>query len=479
MKFEDYSTRKLRHILKALNQLEVDRSENLLDYMEWEKYPEQNDMVTSAIRRVKTKEGPNIYVIFGGNRAGKTEAGAGVIAQLFRDCPNLRIWCATLSDLSIKVQQRKLASLIRKRDIDYGEYNQIRGWKNNLIVSKKNSVVAFKTYEQGREAFQGDDLDLVWFDEEVPWDVFQEALMRLTDRQGVILLTFTALQGYTRLVNSLWGVERDDVKTTVLTQTMNPFLSKEAKAQALANVDPDEYQARILGKPHMKSGLIYKEFGDIHKIPRFDFRALVKENPNRWRISEGIDPHPRTPHHWLRFLYDDYEDILYVVDEIQAPKESMIISEFAELILNMRGRLKPEYCQIDTSSMTPDVIQKHPDEKQDNISTVRNQFALNGIPTILCTKDNAVGISGVKDRLRNHRREGKELVQKPKLYVFDDLKGIINEFQHYVWDSYQSAKIEERNETINRPKKKDDHFMDILKYEVIRRDIARPVNKNR
>lgn len=471
MNLNGLTKKQLRDLRDSLTALYHDQKDNALDYMEWKTYKKQYDMMTAILKRVKTKKGPNIFVVFGGNRAGKTELGAGVVATLFKERPNINIWCATVSELSVGVQQAKLFKLIRDKDIEYGEYNPIRGWKNNLILSKKEGKIRFKTYEQGREAFQGDALDVIWFDEEVPYDIYQECIARVTDRQGVILITFTALKGYTRLVTDLWGKERPDVLTEVLSVRDNPFMAKESKEQFMASVAKEDFDTRIDGKPHMKEGLIYPEFKEIHQIERFDYLSLVKNDPNRWKISEGIDPHTRTPHHWLRFLYDTVEDSLYVVEEQRAPVESMRIGEFAKLLRERRrGVPEIEYTQIDTSSQTPDVVRLHPDEHQENIHTIRTEFAQNGVATILCMKDNSVGFSLVRGRLVSSVAISKtESKQKPKLHVFNDLKGIITEFGMYQWKSYHSAVVTERNEKLNVPRKKDDHYMDILKYEVLRR----------
>jgi phage terminase large subunit-like protein len=462
--------KQLKELRDKLYDLQLDQKDNALDYMQWKAYKKQFDMMEAIYKRMDTKKGPNIFVVFGGNRAGKTELGAGVVATMFKNKPGLKCWCSTVSDLSVGVQQAKLFKLIRDRDIEYGEYNSVRGWKNNIVISKTGGKIQFKTYEQGREAFQGDDLDLIWFDEEVPWSIYQECIARVTDRQGVILLTFTALKGYTRLVTDLWGKERDDVLTEILSVKDNPFMNDEAKKQFMQSVSEEDYATRIDGKPHLKEGLIYKEFKDIHKIERFDYISLVRQNPGRWKLSEGIDPHNRTPHHWLRFLYDSLEDSLYVVEELKAPEESMRISHFSKMLREQRrGVPELEYTQIDTSAMTPDIIKLHPDEHQDDVFTIRTEFAQNGIPTILCMKDNSVGIALTKERLRaTVNAEGKQ-VAKPKLHVFNDLKGIISEFEMYQWASYHSDLIAERNEKLNKPRKKDDHYMDILKYEVLRR----------
>ena len=48
------------------------------------------------------------------------------------------------------------------------------------------SKIGFKSCDQGREKFQGASLDYVWFDEEPPYDVYEECVMRVLDRCGEI-----------------------------------------------------------------------------------------------------------------------------------------------------------------------------------------------------------------------------------------------------------------------------------------------------
>jgi len=62
------------------------------------------------------------------------------------------------------------------------------------------SRLALRSYDQGRRIFQGVELDVVWLDEEVPRDVYEEALIRTMTTQGVVYMTFTPLQGLTPLV---------------------------------------------------------------------------------------------------------------------------------------------------------------------------------------------------------------------------------------------------------------------------------------
>ena len=69
--------KKLKELYTKMIILKRDRGDNRLNYMEWDKYPEQNDMRKAILDRVRTKEGPNVFVVFGGNRSGKSELGGG------------------------------------------------------------------------------------------------------------------------------------------------------------------------------------------------------------------------------------------------------------------------------------------------------------------------------------------------------------------------------------------------------------------
>ena len=440
---------------------------------------QQTKAIDMAVDRAVRKVGPKIIVIFGGNRSGKSESGGIITARVLDEMPTAKVLLATIeTKLSVNVQQKKLAQYIRKSGIMYGSYDEVRGWKNNVIVGKGGYQVQIKTYAQGREAFQGDFYDLIWLDEECDWSIFQECIMRTVETNGALLLTFTSLMGFTRLVNFLWSSNNPEVWSTVLDLFLNPYIAKEDKDIIMSTIDPDEIESRIHGKPHMKQGLVYKEFTDIHKIPRFDYAQLVVNNPKRYEIHEGIDPHERTPHAWLRFLYDKHQDIVYVVEELKAPRESMIIRDFSSLIKAHRirvigGFVEPTWTQIDTSSMRPDVISVHADEEQENIQTVRLEFFRCGIQTVLVSKDNAMGISAVKERMKVVKTISNEVKRKPLFYVFDDLKGVQWEFTRYSWDTYVNDKASERNEQINNPQKKDDHYMDLIKYECIKLKLDR------
>lgn len=62
------------------------------------------------------------------------------------------------------------------------------------------STLGLKSYEQGRGSFEGTSQHVIWLDEECPMDVYGECLIRLMTTQGVLLLTFTPLEGMSETV---------------------------------------------------------------------------------------------------------------------------------------------------------------------------------------------------------------------------------------------------------------------------------------
>jgi phage terminase large subunit-like protein len=62
------------------------------------------------------------------------------------------------------------------------------------------STLGLKSYEQGRGSFEGTSQHLIWFDEEVPVDVYGEGLIRTMTTQGMLIVTFTPLEGMSEMV---------------------------------------------------------------------------------------------------------------------------------------------------------------------------------------------------------------------------------------------------------------------------------------
>jgi phage terminase large subunit-like protein len=76
-------------------------------------------------------------------------------------------------------------------------------WGGGGDIQAGTSVLSFKSYDQGREKWQGPTLDGVWFDEESPLDIYTEGLTRTNNGQRgqFTMITFTPLLGMSEVVS--------------------------------------------------------------------------------------------------------------------------------------------------------------------------------------------------------------------------------------------------------------------------------------
>lgn len=94
-------------------------------------------------------------------------------------------------------------------------------------VSGKRSSISLKSYEQGRIAFQGTAMDLIWLDEEPPQEIFTECAIRTMTTDGRVVMTFTPLSGTTRLISDFMRQAAEDALAPVEAQTYAAFVQKQ------------------------------------------------------------------------------------------------------------------------------------------------------------------------------------------------------------------------------------------------------------
>lgn len=150
------------------------------------------------------------------------------------------------------------------------------------------SVVQFKSYDQGREAFQGTEQDGVWLDEEPPEAIYTECLLRTMTNNGMVMLTFTPLRGLSNVVLSFMPggatPEKQERSKGVVSATWDdvPHLSKQAKEDLWNAIPPFQRDARSKGLPQLGAGLIYP-------VPEGAFVMEPFEIPKHWPRSFGLD----------------------------------------------------------------------------------------------------------------------------------------------------------------------------------------------
>lgn len=91
---------------------------------------------------------------------------------------------------------------------DWGRRQGIADALDNIVVRHVTggfSTLGFKSYDQGRQKWQGETLDGVWFDEEPPMDIYMEGLTRTNATGGMTMITFTPLLGMSDVVSMFLG----------------------------------------------------------------------------------------------------------------------------------------------------------------------------------------------------------------------------------------------------------------------------------
>lgn len=76
-------------------------------------------------------------------------------------------------------------------------------WGGGGDVQADEALLYFKSYEKGREKWQGPTIDAIWYDEEPPLDIYTEGLTRTNrgQRSQFSYITFTPLLGMSDVVS--------------------------------------------------------------------------------------------------------------------------------------------------------------------------------------------------------------------------------------------------------------------------------------
>lgn len=194
-------------------------------------------------------------------------------------------------------------------------------------VSGGTSTIQFKSYDQRREAFQGTAKHLIWLDEECPEDIYVECLMRTLTVGGILMVTFTPIEGLTDFVDkwlksavvitdrgrgertpadaAILGspADEDDAavpaandpanknaiplearnkSVTIISWDEVPHLSEQARQQMLASIPEYQRNARTRGIPALGAGIIYPVSEDSIKEDVFEI-------PAHWPRGYGMD----------------------------------------------------------------------------------------------------------------------------------------------------------------------------------------------
>lgn len=175
------------------------------------------------------------------------------------------------------------------------------------------SEISLKSYDQKRHSFQGTEKDVIWLDEEPPLDIYTECLLRTMTNNGILMLTFTPLQGMSETVMAfLPGGQIQDITqgskfVVMATWDDAPHLSEEVKKELWNSIPPFQRDARSKGVPQLGAGAIYP-------VPESEIVVPDFQIPPHWPRGFGMDVGwNRTSVGW--FAWDRDNDVVYRIGE--------------------------------------------------------------------------------------------------------------------------------------------------------------------
>lgn len=186
-------------------------------------------------------------------------------------------------------------------------------------VSGGVSTFAVKSYEIGREKWQGETLDWLWLDEEPPLDIYTEGLTRTNATGGMAWMTFTPLLGMSDVVRRFLMEPSPDRHDTNMTIEDAEHISGEERARIIASYPEHERDARTKGIPTLGSGRIFPVAEDriaCDPIPV----------PPHWRRIGAMDFGYDHPWAAVELAHDGDADVVYVTKASRARQMTPVLA---------------------------------------------------------------------------------------------------------------------------------------------------------
>ncbi len=260
------------------------------------------------------------------NRAGKSEAGAYIGATLARFGRQDGRYVGAAGS-SVSVNDRATAGWVSaldfptSRDVIQPKYfdngygragkyppfipnHEIESWnaESQVLKLKNGSIIGFKSAESGRRKYQGADRDWLHMDEEHPYEIYEECVIRVGQKPLIFFCTATLLppEGQQQTVSwvfpkiitpwkegallhiGLWGASIYD----------NPGIPRD-EIKRLEAIYPEGTPARRIrleGEwlPGMGGALAYASFArQIHVKPQ---PSIIQRMPLVWMWDFNVEP---------------------------------------------------------------------------------------------------------------------------------------------------------------------------------------------
>jgi phage terminase large subunit-like protein len=302
------------------------------------------------------------------------------------------------------------------------------------------SRIALKSYEKGREKWQGETLDWVWFDEEPPLPIYTEGLTRTNVGQGPVWMTFTPLLGMSQTVGRFILEKSPARHVTIMTIDDAEHYTPAQRAAIAATYPAHEREARLKGTPALGSGRIFPVAQESIAVDALPIAP-------HWAQIGGIDfgwDHPTAA---VKLAWDRDADVVYVTAGYRVREATPLIHA---------GALKPWGANLPWA--WPHDGLQHDKTSGEQLAEAYRKHGLKLLPDRSAFQD---GTSGVEAGLLIML----ERMQTGRLKVFAHLADWFEEFRLYHRDDGKVVKLR-------------DDLMSATRYALMCLRFARPVGRD-
>lgn len=337
-----------------------------------------------------------------------------------------------------------------------GQYQAIKGGKSYYSQYKANGfLLDVMSYDQDLSQFEGSTLGGVFFDEPPVRQIWNASIARL--RMGGMALVFM-----TPLTQAAWffdevvpkhanAIVYGDIEENCKQHGVRGQLDHANIERMVANLDPEEVEARAHGKAMYLQGLIYKTFDHSIHVAKGPIAV-----PDSAQVFQIVDPAVDKPFASV-WGFPDSDGTIYLVDEW--PNEDFYRMHGCDLGL-------ADYKKIFTNkelgwNIHKRIIDRHFADVRSlqTKNTLRQDFDNIGLHYEASYNAQAdseevqTGILKVRSYLKYDTTKPIDSLNRPRLVISPVCKNTIRGFQRWSFDT-----------SSGKPKDEFKDFMDCVRY---------------
>ncbi len=329
------------------------------------------------------------------------------------------------------------------------------------------SEIKLLSYEQDPEDFEGTTWHVILWDEPPPRHAYIGTKRGGMKHHAPQIFAFTPLKEpwlfdeiyssprtvHVAKPSDLRKLRKNSFAVVDFQLDDSPYLSREAKDEFIASLDPEEIEARVFGKWTHLLGRVYKDFDQAKHV--LVTSEWFEQNKN-WQNYTGfmaIDPHDRRPFACGWGVVTPRGDVVFTDEWPNQPFHKIKswdsnVPDYVELF----KQKEKDFPRVWFRLMDPNFGQT---PKAGTGRTLVEEFDNHGVNFETRIDDDLTsGHAVVREALRNH-----------SLFFLDRCSNLIKSMENYTWDEFRGSLASGRMAK-EKPRDLFKDFCDVVRYAI-------------